>query len=480
MGDAMIKGARILFWTAMAAGVFRAGWLGAQDTYILLGWNDLGMHCANRTFANLAVLPPYNNVHSQVIRRGDASRPPAILTGGLSVTYEIPGNTYSAGKTDFWTYVEPLFGVKPADNIGLKGNGLSGDMKADGDGFVSEGIPITPYTDADLANEDAYQLGLLKAYDSGHVLLASTQPVIPVSNEINCVSSGCHTSEMDILNQHENEDGFDRNNRPILCAFCHASNALGTTGRGEAPPLSQAVHGKHGSKTNDCYKCHPGAVTKCLRDVMYSKGYKCQDCHGGVNQVASSVRGGRRPWLDEPRCGSCHASNFSEETGKLYRQSRGHGGLYCSACHGSPHAIQPTVVERDNVQNISLQGFSGPLRECALCHGVNPASPGPHGMKASGVEDPGAPVTESFSLGQNYPNPFNPGTVIPVTLRRAANVRIDVFNSRGQKVSTPVDRFLPAGEHRVPLSASPLAAGVYSVRLTVDGRTASRAMTVEK
>jgi hypothetical protein len=452
----------------------------AQDQYILIGWNDLGMHCANRTFANLAVLPPYNNVHSQVIRKGDASRLPAIVTGGLEVTYEIPGNTYSAGKTDFWTYAEALFGAKLADNVGLKGNGLSGDMKIDSDGFLVEGIPLTPYTDSDLVNEDAYQLGLLKAYDSGHALLASAQPVIPVSNEINCVSSGCHTSEMDILNHHENEDGFDRNNRPILCASCHASNALGTTGRGEAPPLSQAVHGKHGEITNDCYNCHPGKHTKCLRDVMYSKGYKCQDCHGSVSQVGSTVAGGRRPWLDEPRCGSCHASQFAEETGKLYRQSRGHGGLYCSACHGSPHAIQPTVVDRDNVQNIALQGFSGPLRDCTVCHGVNPTAPGPHGRLASDVREHNLAEPGVFGLGQNYPNPFNPATVIPVTLLKAGKVRIDVFNNRGQWVSTPLDRVLSAGEHRIPYSAGMLPSGVYSYRLTVDGKAVSRAMVVEK
>jgi hypothetical protein len=29
--------------------------------YVLLGWNDLGMHCMNESFANLAVLPPFNS-----------------------------------------------------------------------------------------------------------------------------------------------------------------------------------------------------------------------------------------------------------------------------------------------------------------------------------------------------------------------------------------------------------------------------------
>ena len=40
------------------------------DQYKIIGWNDLGMHCMNESFANLAVLPPYNTLWAQVIRQG--------------------------------------------------------------------------------------------------------------------------------------------------------------------------------------------------------------------------------------------------------------------------------------------------------------------------------------------------------------------------------------------------------------------------
>ena len=36
----------------------------------LIGWNDLGMHCMNESFANLAVLPPFNTMWAQVVRPG--------------------------------------------------------------------------------------------------------------------------------------------------------------------------------------------------------------------------------------------------------------------------------------------------------------------------------------------------------------------------------------------------------------------------
>lgn len=361
----------------------------SQD-YIIIGWNDLGMHCSNKDYSTIVVLPPYNNIRAQVIRVGDSLTNPAIMTSGFRVAYEIPGNTYSIGKTNFWSYEDALFGVNLPDNIGLTGEGLTGDMHISDNFFKVEGVPLTPYTDADLVNEDPFQLGLLSFYNSGGALLATTQPVIPVSNEINCVSSGCHTSEQQILNMHDDEGGFNPNNTPILCASCHSSNALGAAGQPGIPSLSEVIHKKHGERTNDCYKCHPGPNTQCLRGVMKTQyHFECQTCHGSVTQVGESISSGREPWLEEPSCGAaaCHGSQFAEEPGKLFRESQGHGGLFCSACHGEPHAILPSGNARDNVQNIALQGYAGTLNNCATCHGFTPDGEGPHGIMASNCCD---------------------------------------------------------------------------------------------
>jgi hypothetical protein len=144
------------------------------------------------------------------------------------------------------------------------------------------------------------------------------------------------------------------------------------------------MHGKHALEpgedhgTNDCYLCHPGQTTQCLRDVMYQKGLTCIACHGNTAAVANEAR---NPWVDLPRCGDahCHGSKYAEETGKLYRNSKGHGGIYCEACHGSPHAILPTTQRNDNMQNVALQGYPGTLKDCTVCHGTAPSAPGPHG-----------------------------------------------------------------------------------------------------
>ncbi len=298
-------------------------------------------------------------------------------------------------------------------------------------------------------------------------------------NEINCVSSGCHSSEQQILNEHEREGGFNPNDTPILCADCHSSNALGTEGKPGLPSLSEVIHKEHGEKTNNCYKCHPGPNTQCLRGVMKTEhNFACQDCHGSVKEVGQSVKNGREPWLEEPSCGAtdCHGSNYAEEPGKLFRESRGHGGLYCSACHGEPHAILPSGNDRDNVQNIALQGKVGTLDKCETCHGVVPSGPGPHGIVHSIVDPVLGAIPSRTALQQNYPNPFNPSTTIPFQISQPGRARIEVFNTNGKKVFTVLNAYLQPGSYKVKFNADFMPSGVYFYRLVSGNITLTKKM----
>ena len=52
----------------------------APGDIVVTSWNDLGMHCYNRDFNDLAVLPPANTLWAQVVRRSAIRRrssPPA-------------------------------------------------------------------------------------------------------------------------------------------------------------------------------------------------------------------------------------------------------------------------------------------------------------------------------------------------------------------------------------------------------------------
>jgi hypothetical protein len=347
---------------------------------VVLGFNDLGMHCMNQDFSELCLLPPYNNLHAQVINRSGED-PRIVADASIQVQYQIPGNTQSVGKTNFWTFAPSLFGVNLGPNIGLTGNGLSGTLKPTGDGdYAATGIPLTPMTDQGV--ENPYQLSLITV-KSGPTTMATTQAVVPVSWEINC--NLCHNSPgvstaTDILTRHDLLHGTDLvNQKPVVCASCHADPALGTAGKPGIQTLSSAMHGAHaprmgavaGKVSVDCYACHPGIRTQCQRDVHFANGITCHQCHGDMTAVADPSR---TPWQTGPRCDNCHnRPGFAfEQPGTLYKVSKGHNGVKCAACHGSPHAITPTVTAPDNVQAITLQGHAGTINSCTVCHSRQP------------------------------------------------------------------------------------------------------------
>jgi len=397
---------------------------GAPDSYIVLSWNDLGMHCMNRDHDELSILPPYNNLLAQVIDRGDATTPARLVTTGVTLEYSIPGNTYSAGKTNFWDYAFHLFGVNLPPDVGLTGLGLTGTFTLHGTHFAAEGIPVTPFPDATPNVEDPYQQALVVLRDSTGAELHHSRPVIPVSTEVNCTTTGCHSSVHEILTEHPGPDegGFSLADQPILCAWCHGSTPLTGPDPGVADWFSFRIHEKHKfldqqlPGLDGCQMCHPGPVTRCLRGTMATNfGLICQDCHGNLEQVSQSIEQGRIPWLDEPACRTCHTAQFGEPVGVLYREATGHGGLLCSACHNSPHAIWPSREPRDNDNAIALQGHAGILSECGTCHAQPVTTGGPHGLASTAAVE--AELLEGSGRLEIFPSPLRAGTQATILAR---------------------------------------------------------------
>jgi hypothetical protein len=349
----------------------------AGSDYVVFAWNNLGMHCLNPSYDELVILPPYNTVEAQVIKRGD---PPQIITSGLIVEYTMLNNTYSYGKREyggFWTYFTELFGGTPPPNdIGLTGTALSGTMTAGGNHFTVEGMPVVPVNDDGVW--DPFQVIEIKVKDASGKLLATTQATVPTSDEINCAkchSEGTSTVFTNILMSHDNSSGTTLvDQKPVLCASCHGSPALGTSGPGSSGKyLSQAIHGFHATKDASCYDCHPGSTTKCSRSRAHmgtADDGNCTACHGDLANMALTIENGRIPWVTEPKCVTCHTDVSGVETSDaLYRNSTGHGNVYCTACHGSPHAMYPSREAKDNYQPDHYQGANiKTIGSCGVCH----------------------------------------------------------------------------------------------------------------
>jgi len=469
--------------------------------YKILATNDLGMHCVDADFSVFSILPPYNVVNAQVVRRASSGKPVVVNDSLVSIRYQAvrdPAGSINSSsldstmgpKTNFWTYANALFGVQLLPGQGLKGLYMPADTttvankslswNAAGGLFKAEGVPITPKDDAGLLNR--YPLMRLVASEKATGKdVAYLDVVLPVSEETTC--SDCHdkggtatqrtgitwSARLDKeVRTRENvlllHDKMNTTNlmasKPVLCAGCHYSPALDLAGTGPAgaqvgkPTMSSAMHAYHSNKmqgytddwvrlggtpntqTQACYTCHPGRNTKCLRGAM-TETVNCQNCHGKMAAVGgtSPLKAGgsidgmndfkpRRPWKDLPRCQSCHsgdavsslnldpslmasdglraivafdptdasasprlASNkrFAENSGQLFRFSKGHSGIACEACHNSTHAIwaNPVDTHNDNVAAKELQGHTGTVAECSTCHVPGSLAltlNGPHGM----------------------------------------------------------------------------------------------------
>jgi hypothetical protein len=270
-----------------------------------------------------------------------------------------------------------------------------------------------------------FRLNILRRHDDGKLGNATYQAALAARGYL---SAGLYATATALPAQ---------GGKPILCAHCHKSEALSGSGYTGIRPLTAAIHTLHAAvvdptngRTLDstdnrsaCYRCHPGSETRCLRGVMGNAvasdgtmAIQCQNCHGLMSDVGASTRTG---WFDEPTCQQCHSGTATRNGGEirfgsvfdatgrprvaadatfatnqdtplpgltLYRFSKGHGDLQCSACHGSTHAEYPSSHENDNVQSIALQGHVGTIAECSTCHVQVPqtVNGGPHGMHPVG------------------------------------------------------------------------------------------------
>ena len=215
---------------------------------VVLAFNDLGMHCADLGSYPFSILPPFNTVNAQVVRRGTTGvNRPLILNDTMvalqysaassandpvgagsinSTSQNYPPGALAADaivrKTDFWdnfdgtnSIVELLFpGLFPVADEGLQtlanyepGNAhgrympgiddpyYNNDPQAfsgyDGSKtwFTAQGIPMTSIDDTGRFN--SYPLIRVQAVDLGTGnVVATTDAVAPVSTEVDC--RDCH------------------------------------------------------------------------------------------------------------------------------------------------------------------------------------------------------------------------------------------------------------------------------------------------
>lgn len=108
-----------------------------------------------------------------------------------------------------------------------------------------------------------------------------------------------------------------------------------------------------------------------------------------------------------------------------------------------------------------------------------PGEPRPTDDVATAVFEEESAAAVDFSLGLAFPNPFDGATRIPYSMAETADARLDIYNSLGQRVATPLDETVYEGSHEVEWRARDedgraVAGGVYLYQLTVPERFSGR------
>jgi len=110
-----------------------------------------------------------------------------------------------------------------------------------------------------------------------------------------------------------------------------------------------------------------------------------------------------------------------------------------------------------------------------------------YGLTVSGLpiggtrEIAGKLVPLVFGLGQNFPNPFNPHTEIHYAVPNPSEVRLDIYNSLGQKVRTLIEAYHAPGIYGLTwdgrnFNGQKAAPGVYIYTMQADNYGQSRKM----
>jgi len=101
------------------------------------------------------------------------------------------------------------------------------------------------------------------------------------------------------------------------------------------------------------------------------------------------------------------------------------------------------------------------------------------GPEWSDGSDNGIAISNAAII-QNNPNPFNAQTTIQYQLSKDCDVALTIYNIRGQKIETLIDKPMPAGVHQANWDASSYSSGIYFYKLVAGKQIFTKRMTLLK
>jgi hypothetical protein len=391
--------------------------------YTVIARNDLGMHCACPSFAGFLLLPPFNTIRVQVLKRGGDSV--SVVSSGITVNYSIAEETTAQLQADPYfsqwiTYSPKLFpGFKPIVNgvaMGIAGYGITGTATYNSTSMSwnAVGIPAYPVTTGDPTkdimtdplggpNRDPYLTANITVKNSSTgAIIGTTSTVVPVAFGGCC---GCHLklagangypqtpagsfTYMGIMHS-KNSSGInialidpdgDGVGGPVRCSWCHWDPAMGEAAAPGWPAGTKTLPGAGTLKksvysfSDVLHRFHvkDALVTSSTYDPNIAKN--CYDCHPGNNvNCYRGIHKSKTLW-----CTDCHGDlNQRVATGQMtqpwqestlpscYNLAKGVTSTF--ACH----AAVPQTTWNPGLFGYFINGRGGMGSKkvlCESCHG---------------------------------------------------------------------------------------------------------------
>jgi len=96
------------------------------------------------------------------------------------------------------------------------------------------------------------------------------------------------------------------------------------------------------------------------------------------------------------------------------------------------------------------------------------------------IDNSKAGLPTAFALQDNYPNPFNPVTQINYELPETADVKLTIYNIRGEVVSTLVENNQTAGYYTATFNAQDVSSGLYFYQIQAGSFNQTKKMILVK
>ena len=148
------------------------------------------------------------------------------------------------------------------------------------------------------------------------------------------------------------------------------------------------------------------------------------------------------------------------------------------------------VAARDYLNQVTeLQRSTGQPEDvvtsyASMMEGIFSTRPEQQFMKGSGMMEQSPSKTTEDPKDEPvltvFPNPFNPETIVTIELRTEQRVKIEVYNTLGQRVQTLMDGQLTTGRHSVRMDLTGMASGVYLIRVHTDQQILTHRVTLIK